>query len=100
MVGHTMEVWPTIGSMTAEEQNGFGKMEGTVSPVSHVKFHVTSVHKFIFWYGKLSMLGMRIVQLQCCYTCLDKASLKPLASCSHICASVSKQYNLVLVEGR
>jgi len=30
----------------------------------------------------------------------DKAAYQPRASCSHLCASVTKQYNLVLVEGR
>jgi len=29
-----------------------------------------------------------------------KAAQQPLASCSHICASVTKQYNLVLAKGR
>jgi len=31
---------------------------------------------------------------------LDKAAKETSASCSHLCASVTKQYNLVLVEGR
>ena len=53
---------------------------------------VVSIHR---WYS-----GGKVFHLQSAGLCFNSHLDKPWASCSHLCASVTKQYNLVLVKGQ